>query len=193
MAPRYNLNLAFKNKSLLVRFFPDDFLIYPKVERRKKNPVKDMFWFVADISWICLPYVQRALSLHSCLKYRQPKEREDTKREKWRDSGRGEEAPSSFLGRAVQGSCVLVDWQAAKNSTGEETRASRAGRLPLSSARPASGQFISLSLKFPPTPPPNSKLGTIPRWGKKEEDGESFKKINRKNKPKVSPVNPEHA
>ena len=82
-----------------------------------------MFRFVADISWICLPYIQLALSLHSCLKYRQPKERQDTKREKWRDSRRGEEAPSSFLGRAAQGSRMVVGWQAAKDSAGEETRA----------------------------------------------------------------------
>lgn len=37
MTPRYNLNLAFINKSLLVSFFPDHFLIYPKVEGRKKK------------------------------------------------------------------------------------------------------------------------------------------------------------
>ena len=117
-------------------------------------------------------------------------ERQDTKREKRRDSGRGEEAPSSFLGRAVQGrdgSHVGVDWQAARAL--QERRPGQ-GRLLPSSAGPAWGRFISLSLNFFFFF--NSKLGTIPRWGK-EEDGESFKKINKKNKPKVSPINPEHA
>lgn len=38
MTPRYNLKLAFKNKYLLISFFPDHFLIYPKVEGREKKP-----------------------------------------------------------------------------------------------------------------------------------------------------------
>ena len=71
-------------------------------------------------------------------------------------------------------------WTGRQRRTPQERRPGPPGpgRLPLSSARPAWGQFISLSLKFAPRPPqPNSKLGTIPRWGKKEEDGEKRRRM----------------
>ena len=41
-----------------------------------------MFQFVADISWICLPYIQWALFLGSCPKYRQPQKRQRHKKRK---------------------------------------------------------------------------------------------------------------
>lgn len=145
-----------------------------------------MLWFAADIPWVCLPHIQWALSLHPCLKYRQPRETRHKKRKTERQWARG--GGSGLLpGTSCPGE--VWGWTGRQQRALQERRPGQ-GRLPSSSARPAWGQLISLSLScfffF------NSKLGTIPRWGK-EEDGESFKKINKKNKPKVSPINPEHA
>ena len=103
MTPRYNLKLAFKNKSLLVSFFPDHFLIYPKVEgREKKTQLKTCSGSLPTSSgFACLTF--SGLFLFIPASNTGSLERQDTKKEKRRVSGRGEAAPSSFRGRAIQG------------------------------------------------------------------------------------------
>ena len=186
MTPRYNLKLAFKNKSLLVSFFPDHFLIYPKVEgREKKTQLKTCSGSLPTSSgFACLTF--SGLFLFIPASNTGSLERQDTKREKKESAGEGRrlrvpsgDEPSREGTEAVWGGLA-----GSRGSAGE-TRAGPA-------APPLQDQpgAISLSLNFFFFF--NSKLGTIPRWGK-EEDGDSFKKINKKNKPKVSPINPEHA